>query len=153
MNGSWKFGIAAVLAVSAVTAAAATPEVIRAIAARQANYKEIGGAFKTINDEVRTGAPDMATVRPLARDLATRAARMVNYFPRGSGPESGIETRAMARIWAEQTRFNGIQQRMVTAARALNTATTAGNLRQMREASATLGETCRSCHDRYREEE
>lgn len=152
MSMIWRRGAVAALALSAVGLVAAAPNIAGAVKARQASYKEIGGAFKTINDEVKTGAPDMATVRPLARDLAARAARTLAYFPRGSGPESGLKTRAKAQIWAEQAKFASIQRQMIAAAKALDAAAAAGDLAKMRAARDTLGGTCKSCHDRYREE-
>ena len=141
-----------VLITSSVAAAAAAPVITTAIAARKANYKEIGGAFKTINDEIKSGAPDMNTVRPLARDIATRAALQLKYFPKGSGPESGIRTRAKAAIWKDLAGFTKLQKDMVTAANALNGAAAAGNVAAMTAARTALGATCKSCHDRFREE-
>lgn len=97
---------------------AATPAVTNAIKARQASYKEIGGAFKSINDELKSGSPDMNSVRPLARDIATRAALLPKYFPKGSGSESGIKTRAKPEIWKDNAAFVKLQGDMITAAKA-----------------------------------
>ncbi|MDE8530024.1 hypothetical protein PCJ27_28530, partial [Klebsiella pneumoniae] len=33
------------------------------IAARQAHYKDIGRAFKTINDQLKTATPDLAVIQ------------------------------------------------------------------------------------------
>jgi cytochrome c556 len=142
-----------VLALCAAGTAAAAPNVAAAIKARQANYKEIGGAFKSIRDELKSGAPDLATVRPLARDLASRAAQTLTYFPRGSGPESGLKTRAKAQIWAEQGKFVALQQQMITAAKVLDAAAASGDTARMDAARDSLGAACKACHDRYREAE
>jgi cytochrome c556 len=131
-------------------AAAAAPAISAAIANRQANYKEIGGGFKAINDEIKTGSPDMNSLRPLARDIAARAAATLKYFPRGSGPESGIKTRAKPEIWKNQAEFVDIQQKMIAAANSLNSAAAAGNLADLTMARNALGGTCRTCHDRFR---
>ena len=135
----------------ACAAYAASPAIVAAINARKANYKEIGGAFKTINDEIKTGSPDLATVRPLARDLLTRASGQLKYFPKGSGPESGEKTRAKAAIWADQSTFVRLHNEMLGAARALQAATVSGDVAAMTSARTTLGGACKACHDKFRE--
>ncbi|QGP81120.1 c-type cytochrome [Sphingobium sp. CAP-1] len=130
---------------------AASPVATAAVNARKANYKEIGGAFKTINDELKSGAPDMNSVRPLARDIATRSALQLKYFPKGSGPESGLKTRAKAAIWSDNAAFVKLQNDMVSASKALNAAAESGNGSALASARTTLGGLCKSCHDRFRE--
>lgn len=131
---------------------AATPAVTNAIKARQASYKEIGGAFKSINDELKSGSPDMNSVRPLARDIATRAALLPKYFPKGSGSESGIKTRAKPEIWKDNAAFVKLQGDMITASKALDAAAASGNVAALGAARTSLGGTCKSCHDRFRAE-
>ena len=138
------------LAACACAAVAAAPNPAAAVKARQANYKEIGGAFKTINDELKSGSPDMNALRPLARVLAVRATRALDYFPKGSGPESRVPTRAKPEIWKSQPEFVRMQRGMIAAANSFNAAATAGNVAQMQRARVLLGETCKSCHDRFR---
>lgn len=130
---------------------AASPTVVAAIKARKANYKEIGGAFKTISDEVKTGSPDLATIRPLARDIAGRAAGQLKWFPKGSGPESGEKTRATAAIWTDLAGFNRAHASFVAAANGLNIAIATGNAARIAQAQKTLGASCKACHDRYRQ--
>ncbi len=153
------FGFRAVAALSmtlfagsyaAYSAYAASPAATNAVNARKANYKEIGGAFKTINDEIKSGAPDMNTVRPLARDVASRSALQLKNFPRGSGPESGLKTRAKAEIWKDSATFTKLQNDMVGAANQLAAAAAKGDVAAMTSARNTLGGTCKSCHDRFR---
>lgn len=140
------------LLMGSVVLMAASPAVTAAIAARKANYKEIGGAFKSITDEVRSGSPDMSTVRPLAKDIAARSALQLKHFPKGSGPESKLKTRAKALIWKEMPAFTKLQRDMITSANALSAAANAGDKAALSAARAKLGETCKSCHDRYRAE-
>lgn len=144
-------GVAVVILSGGYAAYAASPAATSAVAARKANYKEIGGAFKTINDEIKTGAPDLATIRPLARDIVTRASGQLKYFPKGSGPESGVKTRAKANIWTDQATFVKNHNDMLGAAKALQAATLTGDLAAMTTARTALGGTCKSCHDKFRE--
>jgi len=134
-----------------IAATAAAPAPAEAIATRKANFKEIGGAFKSINDEIKSGAPNMNTVRPLARDMAARAAAALKYFPSNSGPDSGLKTRAKASIWANQADFVKLQNNLIDAANALNEAATSGDVAQLTAARNTAGQACKACHDKYRE--
>jgi len=132
-------------------AIAATPEITEAIKSRRANYKEIGGAFKSINDEVKTGSPLIDTIQPLAQEILKRSSMQMNFFPPGSGPESGEKTRAKAAIWAEQDNFRKLHQEFTQAAEQLNSAIISGNVAAITSAQKSLGMACKSCHDRYRE--
>lgn len=135
---------------SSYAAYAASPAATAAVNARKANFKEIGGAFKSINDELKSGAPDLNTVRPLARDLAARSASQLKNFPKGSGPESGLKTRAMAEVWKDWAGFSKLQNDMVRAANTLNASAIKGDVTGMTAARTVLGGTCKSCHDRFR---
>jgi cytochrome c556 len=133
------------------TALAAATEVTEAIKSRKANYKEIGGAFKTLNDEIKTGAPSIDTIQPLAIDLLKRGSMQMNFFPIGSGPDSGEKTRAKAAIWTEQENFRKIHEEFIQSAQKLDHAIETGDLAAIAGAQKSLGATCKSCHDRYRE--
>jgi cytochrome c556 len=142
---------AAALLVATQAASAPSPAATAAANARKANFKEIGGAFKTINDELKSGAPDFNTVRPLARDIATRSAGVAKHFPKGSGVQAGLKTRAKASIWSDQATFVKLQNDMIVAANALNAAAVKGDVAALTAARTTLGGTCKSCHDKFRE--
>jgi cytochrome c556 len=141
------------MAGAAWVAEAAAPAMIAAVNARKANYKEIGGAFKTINDEIKTGSPDIATIRPLAKDIFTRASGQLKFFPQGSGPQPGVKTRAKAEIWSDQAGFKKIHGDMIAAAGALQDAANRGDVAAITAARTKLGATCKSCHDKFREAE
>jgi cytochrome c556 len=141
------------LAGGAWVAEAAAPNMIAAVNARKANYKEIGGAFKSVNDEIKTGSPDFNTIRPLAKDIFTRASGQLKYFPQGSGPQAGLKTRAKAVIWSDQAGFKAAQGEMVAAAGALQDAAYRGDVAALTAARTRLGAACKNCHDKYREAE
>lgn len=132
---------------------AAPPGVSTAIAARQANYKEIGGDFKAISDELKSGSPDVATIRSSVQDLYSRVSGQSKYFVKGSGPESGIKTRAKAAIWSDEATFTGLQTDMVASAEALRQLVANGDVAAITAARAKLGAACKACHDKFREPE
>jgi cytochrome c556 len=132
-------------------AIAATPEIAAAVKSRKANYKEIGGAFKTINDEVKTGAPVIDTIQPLAQEILKRGTMQKDFFPAGSGIESGEKTRAKSTIWTNNADFQKQHNDFLAAAEQLNKAIASGDNKAIATAQKTLGGTCKSCHDQYRE--
>jgi len=134
-------------------AVAATPAAVAAVNARKANYKEIGGAFKTINDELKNSQPDLRTIRPLAREIVARASGQLKFFPRGSGPQPGLKTRAKPAIWATQAEFKKLHGDMLAAAGALQDAAMRGDLVAITAARGRLGASCKACHDKFREAE
>jgi cytochrome c556 len=146
--------IATLLAMGGGTLAyAASPAIVSAIKARQANFKEIGGAFKTVNDEIKSGAPNFASVRPAAREVALRAAGQAKYFVRGSGPESGEKTRALPTIWTDPAGFGQANANFVRAAAALDVAAQKGDVAALTAARTALGGACKACHDKFRARE
>jgi len=145
--------IAGAVIVLTAGAAIAAPAASGLIGARKANFKEIGGAFKAINDEIKSGAPDLNAVRSASRELSTRATASLKYFPKGSGPQAGVKTRAKAAIWAQGADFAALQKQFVGQANALNAAAASGNVPGMTAARNALGATCKSCHDKFREAE
>ena len=132
---------------------ATPPAVSAAITARQANYKEIGGDFKAITDELKSGSPDVATIRSSVQDLYSRASAQLKYFVKGSGPESGMKTRAKAAIWSDEATFTGLQTDMVAAAESLRQLAANGDVAAITSARTKLGAACKACHDKFREPE
>ena len=140
---------AAVCAVIATTAFAHGPAA-PVIQARQARYKQMGGAMKGINDQLRGGSPDVAAIRPRAALLANYGLRVLRWFPRGSGPQAGIRTRAQPEIWSDWAGFERAGARLLVAARALNQAARSGDIAAVRAAMPALARACSACHDDYR---
>jgi len=132
---------------------AATPAIVSAIKARQANFKEIGGDFKAVNDEIKSGAPNFGAVRSAAHDLSQRASGQAKYFVRGSGPESGVKTRALPAIWTDSAGFAKLNGDFVRASASLEAAAQRGDVGGLAAARTALGTTCKACHDKYRAQE
>lgn len=120
------------------------------IQARQANYKQMGGAMHDILEQLHAGSPDLAQVRPRAALLADRSVRVLTWFPRGTGPEAGVRTRAKPDIWANPAGFRRAGATFVVAARELNAAAQSGDLARIRAAVPAVGRACSACHDNFR---
>src|SRR2546421_661023 len=67
-------------------------EVEGLIMARQSNSRDIGGAYRELNAELKNGVPMKFLVEQHASQLADLAKEQITWFPAGSGPESGVKT-------------------------------------------------------------
>jgi cytochrome c556 len=120
------------------------------IQARQGNYKQFAGALKGISDQLRSGSPDLGQIRPRAALLADRSVLVQRWFPRGTGPEAGVRTRAKAEIWSNHQGFLQAGAAFVVAARALNAAAQSGDIARIRAALPAVQRSCGGCHDNFR---
>lgn len=120
------------------------------IEARQEGFKSVGGEFKTINDQLRSGAPDMAAIQSAAAELPGIIEGAGEWFPEGTGPESGVETEALPIIWEEPEDFEAKVSDFVVAIEALDAAAQTGELSAIQAAVQATGGTCKACHDKYR---
>lgn len=120
------------------------------IEARQEAYKTIGKNFKAVSDQLKAGSPDIAAIQAAAAELPAAAAGMADWFPEGTGPESGVETDALALIWAEQADFGSKVNDSQAALSALNVAAQSGDIAAISAAFQTAGGTCKACHDKFR---
>ena len=120
------------------------------IQARQANYKQMAVALRAIGEQLRSGSPDLAQIRPRAALLANRATQLLRWFPRGTGPETGVRTRAKAEIWSNHQGFLHSGATFLVAARELNAAAAAGDLARIRAALPAVQRACSGCHDNFR---
>lgn len=120
------------------------------IEARQAGFKAVGGEFKSINDQLRSGAPDLAAIQAAAAELPGIIDGAGGWFPEGTGPESGVETEALPIIWEEPEDFEAKVNDFVVAIEALNVAAQSGELPAIQAAVQATGGTCKACHDKYR---
>jgi cytochrome c556 len=138
---------AAVAAIVATTAIAAPADTIRM---RQANYKQIAAAMKGINEQLRSDAPSVPAIRAGSRTILGFAPQVLRWFPRGTGPEAGVRTRARPEIWTDHAGFRRAGAGLLVAARSLDAAARRGDVDAIRAAAPQLAHACSNCHDDYR---
>lgn len=120
------------------------------IEARQGHLKKIGKAFKTISDQLKASSPDVAQIQAAAASVPKEALGMADWFPEGTGPESGVETEALPIIWEDQADFSEKVTAMQDAAAQLDTIAQGGDVAAIAAAFKTTGGTCKDCHDKFR---
>jgi len=147
------FALSAMALMSGGPAEAVEGAAERAVAARQAGFKQIGAAFKAVNDELRAGKPDLTEIAAAAARLETHASQLPTWFPRGSGPESGAKTGARAAVWSDAAGFADAAANLRTQTARLTVLAREGDLAPVRKQAAQVGAACKSCHTVYREED
>ena len=141
---------AAATAAIVTVASAQSPTPAQTIQMRQGNYKQMAAAMKGLNDELHTATPAIGTIRRHAQVFATHAPRVLRWFPAGTGPESGVRTRAKAEIWSDPDGFRRAGAGLLLASRSLSAAVRSRDIAAVRAAMPALGRACATCHDSFR---
>jgi len=136
---------------SAATSKATGPtDVATLMHDRHERYEEIGKAMKGIGRELKADAPSVDVIRPHAALIARYAPQIPSWFPAGTGPETGIRTRAKPEIWTDNRTFLQRAAALRTAADRFHQAAQSGDLAAIRAAQPGLSDACKNCHDRFR---
>jgi cytochrome c556 len=91
----------------------------------------------------QAAAAAMTTVRDTA-------GRIPAWFPPGSGPAQGVQTRALPAIWENKPVFDTFARNLGTIAGELLASAQANNEAAFRSNWARLGQACGACHTPYR---
>src|SRR5215475_11571616 len=100
--------VAAILAAGATVAEEADPSVV--VEGRRTNLRDLGAAFKTVDDELKKSAPSLPVIRQYAKQINDLAQQQRFWFPVGSGPQPDVETYAKPEIWQQPDKFQTAQQ-------------------------------------------
>lgn len=142
---------AAGLALAAAgTVALAAPSASSAIAQRQANFKEMGRAMKTLKDQSAGGTVDRAVAMAAAKTIAVNARTQKTMFPAGSGASSGTKTDALPAVWSDRAGFDAQMTRLAAEADKLMTAAQSGNASALNAQFRETGKVCAACHRQFR---
>ena len=118
--------------------------------ARHDNFKAQGAAFKTLLDELKKDTPDPAVLSSNANRLKVSSAALPSWFPKGSGPESGVKTDAKAEVWSDAAGFAAAANRFQVEAAKLQQLASAGDVAAIKGQARAVGGACKNCHDKYR---
>ena len=120
------------------------------IEAREANFKTFGKSMKTMNDNLKSDSPDLAVIASNAATIRGLAPKVSTWFPKGTGPESGVKTEARAEIWSDPAGFAAAARRLEPEAAKLEALARAGDLAGVRAQVRVVGGTCKGCHDKFK---
>ena len=130
--------------------AIAQTAVADAVKARHEHFKQQGAAFKAINDELKKDAPSMAVITPNAVKIKASATDLPTWFPKGSGPESKLETDAKPEVWSDSAGFQAAAKKLQAETTKLAAVATANDLDGVKAQAKVTGGACKNCHDTYR---
>ena len=108
--------------------------------------------MKGMAGQLRSGAPVTAELQKHSAAIARQAPLIKKWFPKGSGPESGIKTDAKPEIWTDMATFLTLAGNLeaeskklvaVSMAPSFDSAVFMGQLR-------ATGGACKACHDKFR---
>ena len=122
----------------------------KAVAVRQANFKQMGAAFKATNDELKNDKPNTAAISAQAKKLNDLAKTEQTWFPKGSGPEAGVKTAAKPEIWSDAAGFAAAVKSLQSEAAKLQQVSAGGNVDAVKAQVKATGGACGSCHNKYR---
>lgn len=138
---------AAVMATLPVTASAQFAKKEDAIKYRQSAFALMGNHMGRIAAVTKGEVPfNAADVQKSAALIATLSELPWSAF--GPGTEGG---KANPAIWKESDKVKAGADRFMKAAADLNTAAKSGNLEQIKKAFGATGQTCKACHDSYKD--
>jgi cytochrome c556 len=124
-----------------------------AVNVREDGYREVGAAYKNLTDELKKSTPLAFMVQRSATTISKDTRRMPNWFPVGSGPAPGVKTAAKPIIWTKRAEFDALQKKLIADAAQLDKLVAAGDMKAIKAQAKALGDTCESCHDKFRERE
>jgi cytochrome c556 len=144
-------GIAVAMVVSGpLRADPVSPEA--AIKIRVEGFRELGAAFKAVHDALQGSSPQTILLQMSARQIVQSSHDIYGWFPAGSGPESGLKTKAKAEIWSDPAGFKKAQDGLAAEATAFQAAAASNNIDIIQSEAAKLGQACKSCHEQFRTE-
>ena len=123
----------------------------RAADARHENFEELGGAFKTIDDQLKASAPDLAAVRTAAGKIEASAQQLETWFPAGSSKADGMKTHALQAVWNKPEEFRQVAANFKVEAGKYSALVQSSDIAVHREGMKALGGACKQCHDKFRE--
>ena len=140
--------LAGVLGLGTLASAQQSPQAVND--SRQNAMKSIGAEMKAIGDGSKAGSltKDEAVTR--AKKLNDLANQLNSWFPAGSGPESGVKTRALPAIWEKPSDFRAAADKFGLETAKLVAAAETGNNPAIAAQHGEVGKACGGCHTPFR---
>lgn len=151
-----KLFIVSLLGLSLVAGGAAiakpSPDVKQLVKERQQGFKNMGKSMKALGKNLKKkDKADYAAMLKAAETILAESKQLQARFPKGSGPETGLKMEALASIWAPQSDFQAIADKLSKDSAKL--ATVISNKKSykavMKQVRA-VKKSCGSCHDSYK---
>ncbi|MDT9000063.1 cytochrome c [Paucibacter sp. APW11] len=121
-----------------------------AIEYRQSGFTILATHFKRVSMMAQGKTPFDAKLAAENTAVMMAVAKLpFSAFPEGS--TTGHPTAARAEIWKEADKFREASEKMISEVAKLDAAARAGNLDQIKAAVGGVGQSCKACHDSYKD--
>lgn len=121
-----------------------------AVGTRVSGFRALGAAYKSVNDQLRSGSPQMPVIKAAAAKILAASKAQYGWFPQGSGPAPGVKTGAKAEIWSQAAQFKAAQNQFAAQAAAFSKVAAGGDAAAIGAQAKKLGATCSGCHRTFR---
>jgi cytochrome c556 len=115
-------------------------------------YRGLGAAYKKVNDELKSGTPQINVLQAAAVEIRNKSKAQLGWYPTGTGPGSGAKTAAKPEIWARAAEFKAAQANFVKQADAYYQAAASKDVGRITAQAKVLGQACSTCHRTFRAE-
>lgn len=122
------------------------------VKARQANFKKIGASMKALGEEVKGGTADSDRAKAAIATIVELTADIPEWFPEGSGPVSGVKTKALPVIWEKWSDFEAIAKQINVDASLVKTRIDAGSVDNINGPLRRVASSCKTCHETFKAE-
>lgn len=144
------FVAVATLAAGAALAAEQKSRAEQVIEYRESVYTVIGWNIGPLAAAVQGKAPyDKDAFAKQAARIATMAAMLPEGFEKGSYVAG--KTEAKPEIWSNKAEFDELLNDLITKSAAFAEVSKTGDLAKIRPAFGELTQTCKACHDKFRQ--
>lgn len=140
--------LAAGLVLGVAGASYAAFDAAAVIKTRQDGMKSQGGALKGLGQGLAGGA-SAADLKPFSTKLVETSAALPGWFPKGSGAESGVKTKARPEIWSDAAGFKAAGDNLKVQAGKLDAAVAGGDIDAIKAQFGATRAACKACHDKY----
>ena len=149
MKAFTRIAAAATLIVLCASASAQFAKPEDAIKYRQSALFVMGQHFGRIGAMASGKAPFDAKAAADNAEIVAEMSKLpwVGFL---AGTDKGGNTKAKPEIWTEQAKYKENSEKLMAETAKLSAAAKTGNLDTLKTAFAATADTCKSCHDTYR---
>ncbi|MDB5868455.1 MAG: cytochrome c, class [Polaromonas sp.] len=140
---------AATLCALAAPASAQFAKPEDAVKYRQSALSVMGTHFSRLGAMINGKVPFDAKVAADNADVVAEMAKLP-WVAFGPGTDKDSRNKATAEVWTEQPRFKASSEKFVAESVKLAAAAKTGNLDALKTSFAATADTCKSCHDAFR---
>jgi cytochrome c556 len=140
---------AATLFALAAPASAQFAKAEDAVKYRQSALSVMGTHFGRLGAMANGKVPFDAKVAAENAELVAVMAKLP-WAGFGPGTDKDSRSKAMSEVWTEQAKFKASGDKLIAESAKLAVATKTGNLDALKTAFAATADTCKACHDAFR---